>query len=75
MKLISEAIFQSARTTVDGGWRVSFDLSEVDGDFITSLAKLKGESLFIVVQSRTEVERIGNGGEILPNINEDEHDR
>jgi len=55
-KLITEAIFQSARTTIDGGWRITFDLSELDTEFIAALAKLKHENLFLVVQVKEKQE-------------------
>ena len=50
------AIFQSARTTIDGGWRVSFDLDESQSEEITALAKLKNKSLIIVVTVRDKTE-------------------
>jgi hypothetical protein len=53
--LITQAIFQSARTTIDGGWRITFDLSEQEAEFVTKLSKLKSKQLFLVVQVRDEL--------------------
>jgi hypothetical protein len=57
MKLVVKAIFQSARTTIDGGWRVSFDLSEQESEFISKLPSLKGKELFVVVMERENEDR------------------
>jgi hypothetical protein len=43
------ATFSKASTLVDGGWRVSFDLSEQSGPEVSELAKLKGQALYIVI--------------------------
>lgn len=46
-----EAIFQKATTTVDGGWRISFDLSNDDSSKVSDIAALANESLTIVVMT------------------------
>lgn len=55
MKLSAEAVFQAARTTTDGGWRVSFDLSEDEAKFVTDLNRLKGHLLYLCVMNEEEI--------------------
>lgn len=43
------AIFQSAKTTQDGGWRVSFDISEDESAKVAQVACLKGGLLQLAV--------------------------
>lgn len=43
------AIFSKAQTTVDGGWRITFDCGETEAEKITELAKLRGEEILIAV--------------------------
>ena len=43
------AIFNSARTTVDGGWRITFDLSNTDSDKISEIAALQHQLLQIAI--------------------------
>jgi len=48
-KQVLTAIFQSARTTVDGGWRISFDVDESQGEIISQIVKMKEQALHVVV--------------------------
>lgn len=43
------ATFSKATTLVDGGWRLSLDLSENDGDKITELAMLSRDLLQVAI--------------------------
>jgi hypothetical protein len=47
--VVCTAIFQGARTTVDAGWRISFDLDESQAEEVTKIARLKGQRLVLVV--------------------------
>jgi hypothetical protein len=49
-----QAIFQSARTTVDGGLRISFDLDESQASLLPQLLKWKHRTLNIAIQPDTE---------------------
>lgn len=35
-----QAIFQGARTTIDGGWRLSFDLDASQAELVTQVARM-----------------------------------
>lgn len=48
-KLLLEAVFQSARTTLDGGWRISFDLGEAASEQMTQLLAWKDTSLYLAI--------------------------
>lgn len=43
------AHFSKASTLIDGGWRISFDLSEKSGITAAQVAALKGQELEIAV--------------------------
>lgn len=43
------AFFSKATTTVDGGWRVYLDLSELSGDVVAKLANTKGRALQVAI--------------------------
>ena len=45
-----QAIFQSARTTVDGGLRVSFDLSQDQAHLLPLLLNWQHQTLNIAIQ-------------------------
>lgn len=49
-----QAIFTKASTTVDGGWRISFDVSESEAKAVTDIAQLKNEALYLVVMTEAE---------------------
>lgn len=52
-----QATFSKATTLVDGGWRVSFDLSESSGHKAAQIAALTGSILQIaVVPDETEID-------------------
>lgn len=48
-KLVFDAIFAKATTTVDGGWRLSFDVSQDEAENIAKLARLTSQALKLVV--------------------------
>lgn len=48
------AIFNKATTLIDGGWRVSFDLSEQNSQEISEIVSMKNENLFLVVFTEDE---------------------
>jgi hypothetical protein len=43
------AAFHKATTTVDGGWRISFDVSEDEAKTVAQLSVLRGELLQLAV--------------------------
>lgn len=53
--IVINAILSGARTTIDGGWRISFDLPEHEAEQVVALSKLKDEALVIVVQTTADV--------------------
>jgi len=53
-QILLTAIFQSARTTLDGGWRISFDVDSSQGELIANLVKQKDKQLFLVVSARKD---------------------
>jgi hypothetical protein len=52
--LVFKCTFSKATTLIDGGWRVSFDLSEYDGDIVSKIAKLKDSILQIAILNNVE---------------------
>lgn len=54
MPIAIEAIFSKATTTVDGGWNVTFSTGEHMAEEITRLAKLRDQSLYLVVMTEEE---------------------
>lgn len=46
-----QGIFSKATTLVDGGWRVSFDLSEQMGDQVAELTKLRGIAIYVIAMT------------------------
>jgi hypothetical protein len=44
-----EAIFQSGRTTIDGGIRISFDLDSSQADVLSKLLKLAYQRLAVAI--------------------------
>jgi hypothetical protein len=52
--LALEAIFSKATTTIDGGWRISFDCSEEMSAKIGELSKMRGSALYLVVMDEEE---------------------
>jgi hypothetical protein len=63
MKLSVKAIFQSARTTIDGGWRISFDLGQHESDFVSQLPSIMGKELYLVI--------VGGENENSPTVSAD----
>ena len=53
-ELVFDGIFARATTTVDGGWRISFDLGNHEGEAVASLSRLSSKNLKIVVISEDE---------------------
>lgn len=49
-----QAVFNKAVTTVDGGWRISFDTSEDMAAKIAELSLQRGESLYVVVMTEAQ---------------------
>ncbi len=56
-----QALFKSARTTPDGGWNFSFDTHEGMAAEVTEIAKLKDQSLFVVVMTQEEYDESQRG--------------
>jgi len=52
--LVLTAIFQSVRSTIDGGLRVSFDLDASQADVLSDIMKLKDKGLFLVVTEQED---------------------
>lgn len=50
--LAIEAIFTKATTTIDGGWRISFDCGEQAA--VEALAKLRDQRLYIVIMTEEQ---------------------
>ncbi len=48
-KIVINAILQGARTTVDGGWRISFDLPAHESNNVVELSKLNNTVLHVVI--------------------------
>jgi len=48
-KLVLSAVYYSARSMADGGWRVSFELGEWEREKIAELAGMRGEELVMVI--------------------------
>jgi len=53
-QIILTAIFQSARTTIDGGIRITFDIDGSQSDLLSKLLKLKDQALFVVVTPKPD---------------------
>lgn len=53
-QIILQAVFQSIRSTVDGGLRVSFDLDPSQADILSQIMKLKNQQLFLVISARKD---------------------
>ena len=53
-----QAIFAKATTLVDGGWRLSLDLSEDSSDQISKIADLKDEPLYITIITTEQYEAL-----------------
>jgi hypothetical protein len=49
-----EGTFTRATTTVDGGWRISFDLDERQAKEITEITKLRDKAVYICVMTKAE---------------------
>lgn len=49
-----KAIFSKATTTIDGGWRVSFDLDAFQGDKATALNEVRDKVLQIAIVPEQE---------------------
>jgi hypothetical protein len=54
MSIAIQAVFQGARTTADGGWRISFDCSEQMAQEVTEIAALRNDVVYVVVLSEKE---------------------
>lgn len=54
--VVFQAIFHKAQTLVDGGWRVTLDLSEFDAPLIAALVALKNEPLTVTVMTEEMVD-------------------
>lgn len=61
-----EAIFQKATTTIDGGWRISFDLSHADSQKISEIAQLANETLNLVIMTTDYIEELNK--DIKPDV-------
>lgn len=48
-EIVIKSVFQSARTTVDGAWRISFDAALDESDNIKKIVELSGCSFLLVV--------------------------
>lgn len=48
-QIILKGIFQKASTTIDGAWRISFDVPLNESENIKQIVELKNSSLLIVV--------------------------
>lgn len=55
-----QVIFEAARTTSDGGWRLSFDTHSDMGKQVIALNDLKGHSLYLVVMTDEQYEKANN---------------
>lgn len=44
-----QATFSKATTLVDGGWRISFDLSETQAEAVSKIAQLNGQCLYLAI--------------------------
>lgn len=49
-----EAIFNKATTTIDGGWNLTFALSDDMADKVTEVTRLREERLYVVVMTEGE---------------------
>jgi hypothetical protein len=49
-----QGVFSKATTTVDGGWRISFDVDEKQAKEITEISKLRDKTVFICVMTKAE---------------------
>ena len=49
MKIVLDAIFNKATTTVDGGWRISFDCPNNEAQNISQISQLQGTKFHLVV--------------------------
>jgi hypothetical protein len=52
-EIVLRAIFQAARTTVDGGIRISFDIDASQADLLAKLLKIQQHTLYVVVTPET----------------------
>jgi hypothetical protein len=48
-QIVLTAIFQSVRSTVDGGLRVTFDLDASQAELLSKIIALKDKALYVVV--------------------------
>lgn len=48
-RLTFHAVFQSARTTVDGGWRITLDLSADASPMMAELLEWKDRALYVAI--------------------------
>lgn len=55
MPIVVKAIFSKATTTVDDGWRISFDLATHDGMAVAEIAKLAQQGLQLVIMTEDEL--------------------
>ena len=49
MQVALKAIFDSARTTTDGGWKLTFSLDQSQGEQLIQTYALKDKNLFVVI--------------------------
>lgn len=49
-----QALFSSARSLVDGGWRLSFDINPTEIPQLTQIAQLKDKILNIEIKESDE---------------------
>lgn len=49
-----QAIFNKATTTIDGGWNITFSVSEDQAGQITEIAALRNEPLYLVIMTEKE---------------------
>ena len=54
--IVIQAKFNKALTTVDGGWRISFDTGEQMAEAVAALSKKKHEVLYVVVMTKAQFE-------------------
>jgi hypothetical protein len=50
-----QAILNAIRTTVDGGWRVSFDIPQSEAEAIMQLAGKRDENLQVAVVTSMDI--------------------
>lgn len=52
-----QAIFATARTTVDGGWRITFDVLSHEGPKVVELSKLMAHPVHVVILTDDQLNR------------------